>query len=120
MLGMSVREFHDRQQMAMKVTGKLAKTDRVDPLILGHFAGVVGPKPSVIPARSPPLAGNLALWRHSRACSYPLRAASSWPRAALQEISHYKYLRVDALLMSDIIDELYGVNSGRTRCRRTF
>ena len=44
-MDMTVRGFHFRQQIAMRATGKLAKTDRIDAAVLAHFAEAVRPEP---------------------------------------------------------------------------
>jgi transposase len=48
----------------MKVTGKLAKIDRIDAHILARFAAAVDPKPSVIPGEAArPFQATLTLTR---------------------------------------------------------
>jgi transposase len=89
----------------MKVTGKLAKTDRTDAQILARFAAAVGPKPSAIPSEEArPLQGILTLRRQrsgmlvaakNRLIMAPSRASRSLPR--------YTHPRVDALLLSSLV-----------------
>jgi hypothetical protein len=105
MLDMTVRGFHFRQQIAMKATSKLAKTDRIDPRILARSAGAVGPKTSVIPGEEVrPLQPILALRRQlsgmlvaakSRFIVAPSRASRGFP--------HYKHSPVDAMLLSSLV-----------------
>ena len=89
----------------MKATGKLAKTDRIDPRILAPFACAVGPKPSVIPGEEArPLQAILALRRqHSGMLVAAKNRLIMAPSRASRGFPYYRCPRVDALLLSSLI-----------------